>query len=648
MGVDITTPIGQIVVTAYPTCDMHDGVTAAQGMDLYTVDVDGAQTTYPAPATEIAVQPVFYAVGATGSMVQSGRDFLLTSNGSGRQGTSDEFCGAGRQVTGDFNAFVEVSSFLGSGYAYAQAWLGLRDCTPANIASTPGARYGSIGLWRSAGGFDYNGRSVASAIYDTGANNPGTGAPGFLHVNRTGNVLTYRYSQDNRAFFTLGVQTITAGSTIMLLFGVSDAQSPSQVMTATFRNFHVTQSATIVHTINTVSTTPKVIKVKARDLALNETAYTPTQSAVPGVAPSGGIRFSPGLSPTFDFALPFASDNASWVGIESLIANVGSLALVKSLQFILPIGVYSSNAQGDYTTGRAVLTRLDAAMTALGKPYYLHIRERKNGTRKVAPQTATDRDFADWMLSTPGIVISKTDFNILRIWGTAGMDILIGIWDDIISFASTHPLLHGIETSETTSDSRIEAADIDHPTQAEMNAYNLGYRTQWYRMINYFDQAHNNGVQRICCFNYFDSADDAGLANSIVLRNLLRDKGWGMGCPDILTFDLNWGSSIHIGRGIVDYGGGYIRNYGTTPSIGVMSSNGHHEYLGDYSKESIQDCSRNIIHNNRMVLAYAPWFAGQQTQTGPASQANGWDAWYSYLASLSGTICDETRPSNMP
>jgi hypothetical protein len=620
---------------------MHDGVTPGTGVGLYTFDVNGATTTYAAPSTEIIVAPTLHQIGVTGAtLVQNGKRVTLSAAGTGFDNTSDQLALAGWPLTGDFDVYVDLAAFTGAGYEYATAVLMWRDVSLANVTTVTGAKFGSIGYWRSADniGIDFKGRSVLDQVYDIHQFVTGSGSPGWLHIRRRSNNFTYRYSADGSLFNTLYSETRTASSTLMVGVGVSDNQATPVTMTAVFDDVHYTQGADVVHTINSTDPTTRIIKVKARDAsaALNETAYTATQSAVPGVA-SSSVKFRPGLWPEPNFVLSYTSDTDYWDGvIQPFIDNVGTLAEVTGLMFLVTIGVLSKD-QGDYSEGEAVIDELDARMRAIGKPYLLHIWDRKfGGSLPTVPQSSSTRAFADWHISG-NHVASGSFTHYLKIWNATEMGYLIDVYRHFGDYLDSNAYCEGFENAESAMDSTA-------PTWSYS-----GMRTQTYRFIDEVGPKWPTSLKRYN-LNFYDTYDQTGINNAASLVSYLYGAGWGIGGPDMYT---TTGPSMGEGivRGLGSYSPG-VGEYGFQPDFGsidyrsLMSVAYHMEYIHTRSKEVVYAYSHDQIMNHYLHWSVAT--AGELDQQGAViTTANAWPAVYAYLASQAEPITNITRPANI-
>lgn len=633
---------------------MHDGVTAASGMSQYIFNVDNVdQAPISAGAsTNIIVQPTLYQIGTSGgSVIQAGRRFTLAGPaGVGIAGTSDGLLFYGWQLTGDFDVYAKLGSFIGPGNSYATAGLMWRDVTPITITSTPGARFGSMGQWLAAQqlGWDHLGRNVASEnALASGLHQftpLGVNALAWSHMRRRGSVFSYRYSADGSLFTSLIADTQTVSSALMVGAFVCDNQSPGATLTAAFDELRYTQSADISLPAITTGGT-KVIKVKARDVNGTDTAYTATQSGAIGSAPASAIKHAPGFYAQGNFLLPIVSlapaEYQSGGYVYEFIRTVVAQAGVTGGKYIVTHGCLEKDRL-DYSSGFAIFNKIIELHNLLagGKPAMIHIWDRKfGGTPGTVPQSSATRAFADWQISGGHVASSTYGAHWIKTWETTEMDMSIQLYQALGTAYNGSKVIQGFETAETS----VEPA-LSGYTDPKFLASIM-------RAIDAIDPYWQNSGRYWCC-NWFNIGDQASINCMRTLFAKLVAKKWGAGGPDMYTL-IGAGNAVSHGEGVARGLGsqpamagyfGFTPDYGPDDYRGVIPLRYHMEYAHTRTKEVIYDYSRNGIRNT--MLDWSVQAAGGTYQDGGAlTAANAWPAVLAYVPAQPAPIVATACPS---
>jgi fibronectin type 3 domain-containing protein len=188
--------------------------------------------TTPAPAftsADIGASPS----GST-SVVNDGTDYDITAGGPGIYGTADGGRFVYKQVTGDFDIKVQVTSISAAG-TYPQAGLMARtdlSTGALDVAITASSTYVSPGSYR----FKYRNAPGAATTQTQGggqASFPNT----WMRLTRVGNVFTTYFSSNGTTWTKLGSVTLSTAPPTMLVGMVAASNNTTDTTTASFRNF---------------------------------------------------------------------------------------------------------------------------------------------------------------------------------------------------------------------------------------------------------------------------------------------------------------------------------------------------------------------------------------------------------------------------
>jgi hypothetical protein len=267
--------------------DGTDGV----GVQRYPLDLNGAVVNVTAPTPNAILRPTLQQVGVSGSTAsQSGTNWTLTGNGNGIDGTSDQVTLLVWQLTGDFKVNCRVGSFLGAGLDYAYTGLIVRESLAV------GSKYWALYQWLSANnkGIQAKRRTTTNAGISSLAYANGDGAPKWLQIERTGNQVTYRYSNDGGTWTQLATETVTSTDSVYVGGFISDLGGAPTTLTSVLEELAYTPSARVSYVQTTA--VPVTAKVRSNDLNAAATVYTPTVTQTPGTQPVGNaMKFRPGV-----------------------------------------------------------------------------------------------------------------------------------------------------------------------------------------------------------------------------------------------------------------------------------------------------------------------------------------------------------------
>lgn len=317
---DTTAPTKVLAVTVTPTATglrithdpAMDGRVTGQnesGMDEYEY-FDGVASigTQAAESLGLSAQLTGVEIGGSsgGSIVQTGNNYQLTSNGTGI-GTTDAGYAAYQVVTGDFVAGVEVHGFTG-GNASALAAMMLRETLDA------GSRMSITRI--SAAGARTRIRATASTASTAFGAAPTDVAPGFIRYQRTGGVLTSFHSVNGNAFSTIYPDSTSwANQLYLCLFGGTGGSGGPIVVD--FRNFYCQQQAQVSFDYPITDGAAHSITVVAKDGAANAGLAS---TAVTATAPSG-VDITPPTVPGVSVPSGPAQDTVSWTWPASTDAS---------------------------------------------------------------------------------------------------------------------------------------------------------------------------------------------------------------------------------------------------------------------------------------------------------------------------------------
>ena len=199
----------------------------------------GTSVQTPAGVPDVLTSADINSVpGGSTTVVTPGKDYNITGGGVDIGGSAEDgFRFAYEQVTGDFDAVVQVASLTQNVQINSRAGLIVKDTLD------PGSRMVFSGATASDG-YRFNYRTVADQ--------PGQ----FTHVGtvsypnvwvrmtRQGSVFTTYSSPDGTTWTQTGTLTLALPSTVYLGLAVN-SHDTTQTVTAQLRNFSVTQSSTV-------------------------------------------------------------------------------------------------------------------------------------------------------------------------------------------------------------------------------------------------------------------------------------------------------------------------------------------------------------------------------------------------------------------
>lgn len=250
--------------------DYHPAGGPAGDLDFVTDCVPLIKSaTYNAPYGTISVPSSMPA----GTVVQSGLDYTVTSSGAGLGATADEWTAASFPIDGDFSLTAELNSITGN-TAAAIGGIGIRDGD-----ALPGSRAAHLVVTttriRALARLTPNGPITAFANV-AGQNNA---TAKFLRVERVGNLITYKWSADNKAWNTASAnKTVTMGNSV--LAQLFTAPGSGAACAALFKNVCIQNQAGVTHVFTGLAAGTYALTAKGRDLANNDSAATPTVSVV--------------------------------------------------------------------------------------------------------------------------------------------------------------------------------------------------------------------------------------------------------------------------------------------------------------------------------------------------------------------------------
>jgi hypothetical protein len=173
------------------------------------------------------------AVGQSGSASETSGTYTLSGAGADIWGTADAFHLAYRSLTGDGTIVARVTSIQG-----AQAWTKMGVMIRAG--TQPGASHAFM-LVSTSNGLAFQRRTVAGGISTHTAGGAGT-APRWVRLQRSGDVITASASTDGRTWTTVGRDTFSMPSTVLVGLAAT-SKDPTHLATGTFDNVAVTASA---------------------------------------------------------------------------------------------------------------------------------------------------------------------------------------------------------------------------------------------------------------------------------------------------------------------------------------------------------------------------------------------------------------------
>ena len=170
--------------------------------------------------------------GAGGAAGYSGTTFSVSGGGADIWGTLDEFRYAYRSLSGNGTVIARVASLSGP-----DVW------TKAGvmIRATDDPRSAQASMFVSVGrGLAFQRRSATSATSEHTSGGAGV-APRWVRIERVGNVVTASTSTDGRSWHTVGQDTVTLPTNVLVGLAVTSHED-GRLATATFDNVSVTGS----------------------------------------------------------------------------------------------------------------------------------------------------------------------------------------------------------------------------------------------------------------------------------------------------------------------------------------------------------------------------------------------------------------------
>jgi PKD repeat protein len=173
------------------------------------------------------------AVGRAGSATYSGGVFTLTGAGADVWGAADAFRYAYRTLSGDGQIVARVAAVAGS-----QAWTKVGVMMRSSL--DPGAAHAFM-LVSTGKGAAFQRRTVAGAL-STHTFGGAVVAPQWVRLVRSGSTITASLSPDGQAWTTIGSDTFSIGSSILVGLAVS-SHSTSSAATGSFDRVSATAAA---------------------------------------------------------------------------------------------------------------------------------------------------------------------------------------------------------------------------------------------------------------------------------------------------------------------------------------------------------------------------------------------------------------------
>ncbi len=325
----------------------------------------------------------------TVSITNGGSSLQIDAYGTGTT-TADVLTGVFVPVTGNFTAFLKLTSFTNASTAYGKAGIDIRTVIPTDSVNGPGSPHIFCTLKPPAGGvgagMDY--RASAGAAFSYTADVASSFTPGWNVVTRVGNTVTsyYASSLDATGLASAQVATVTQTlpSTVYLCVSVDGGTAGGESIVQ-IDQFGVTQDAAISYNDTTATGAgPYLYQVEAIDVQGNDSAWTPAATWTP--AASGGKPFLTDLqnmtsgtqlsAQHSDYYAP-GGQNARLDIFTGGNINLNSQTVPTVLSTGKAVGVLGLCVQGPPSSG--VLTSTEQTDTGAGNVVALAVRWKKAG-----------------------------------------------------------------------------------------------------------------------------------------------------------------------------------------------------------------------------------------------------------------------------
>lgn len=628
------------------SADIHDGVIAASGLaaTAYDLDLDGVVNTHARVTANALAQPTALNVGTASafSVSQDGQTRVMTVSGTGQDLTSDQLGLEYWTATGNFWITVKNLSAAGAFDDYG-GFAGVRAMADsANGNSIMASCHQWLGVLAANRGIEAKGRITTGGSSAYRAHAIGDGSFRGVGLARLAGTLEYWYQNAAGEWQSLYSEPSFLPSTVRIgRHGSSNNNAQTAIITQS--NFFYTSGARIEYTQPTTAL-GVVAKVRARDSAtpVNISAYCAsiTRDSLPDVPPpTGAIKAHFGFWPEADLFLPLVSDTAGWAQIDDFIDTIGPLSGVTGLGFIANWGRLET-AFGDYSAGFAAVDQLYSRMAAIGKPFMLHIWDRK-----FAGGFPDTRHFPQYVLDTPGWIVSDDPtFTDGAYWAAQWLppvnDREIALYQAYGTRYNGRRWFEGFETAETSVDEFI-------PTYNSTNAHNE-WKRFWTEVAPYWQNS-----LKLASINFYNPFGPDGVALMYDFIEHVRGLGGGMSGPDMYITEPAPSEGEIAAQGLGDtpavlgmYGFG---GFNTTQYKNLMPMNYHDEYRSSsYSIAQSFNYSRNNIKNNYLTVRVI--YDGGSYQNGvPVTSANDFFAYRANVIATGGaesTWTDHSCPPN--
>lgn len=420
---------GSVNFSCDAIADITEGVTAS-GIASYIWNIAGVdQAPIAAPSANAIPAPTLFQVGSYSpapTSVQSGRNFTMTSAGTGFDGTSDQLALLGWEVTGDFDLRDRGASFTGAGYAYAPFGLMWREATAATVASTPGAKYGAIYDWLTNGsqGLEVKDRPSSGATPSGHGYEIGTGAPWRRHISRRGNVITYRFATTGGWTTKYSATYTSLAATLVIGAFLCDLQASAKVLTAIVEDLHYTPGAqSLISTPGYATSTTVSAYVRAVDVQGNVSANSVTVTA--SGAASSTQKFNPGIYLVPDNS-NFQMDAGRMSALQTFIASISNRADIVGIMVKMRWASLEGATQGDFTAGFALIDQLIAWLNACTTPKKLFINVIIQTFGAGSAESNPELWYPQYAVTAGHIQTNSGSMpnTVVKVWNAATVDVL--------------------------------------------------------------------------------------------------------------------------------------------------------------------------------------------------------------------------------
>lgn len=284
----------QIVWSFDSSSDPPNVSTPGSGVKEYDLELNGAAPLVrPATSPGVSLPLTLANIGASTptptDVLTSGNAGTMTGGGTGFQGTADQGPFWYAQLSGDFDISIQVDSFTSPTQQFAPCGLMVRESLAA------GSKNLSCYVQRFSHSAQVKARDATDAVAHNVASSAANSVTGVytVRIQRRGNVFTCVYSLDRNTTVPITQYTLDLPTTVYVGKFLSSRVDGSS-LSATYSNFCLTTVARQAYTQST-TTANRQLRVRARDVAGNVSAYSPIVTASPIVASVPLRSWNPGV-----------------------------------------------------------------------------------------------------------------------------------------------------------------------------------------------------------------------------------------------------------------------------------------------------------------------------------------------------------------